>query len=125
MARSIDELNTAAEHYYFSAQQMGIDNRCRDRLIERCLPFVRRGRILELGFMDGQWTDRFLALGCNVTIVEGAVRNIEYGQKKYWERSDVTFVHSTFEAFEAVGEFNAGRLSATDFKEIETADKLP
>jgi dihydroxy-acid dehydratase len=39
----------------------------------------------------------------------------------HYKGKDLTIVS----AFEAAGEFNAGRLSATGFKEIETADKLP
>ena len=73
--KTLEELNKAAAHYYFTNQQTGIDNRCRERMITRCLKAVPKGRVLELGFMDGQWTDRFLEKGCHVTVVEGAARN--------------------------------------------------
>jgi 2-polyprenyl-3-methyl-5-hydroxy-6-metoxy-1,4-benzoquinol methylase len=100
MARTLDELNKAAENYYFTSQQQGIDNRCRERLIDRCMQGISKGDVLELGFMDGQWSDRFLALGCRLTVVEGAARNLQYGMMKYSGRNDVTFAHSTFESFE-------------------------
>jgi SAM-dependent methyltransferase len=106
MARTLNELNKIAENYYFTAQQQGIDNRCRDRLIDRCMQAIRTGSVLELGFVDGQWTDRFLARGCRLTIVEGAARNLQYGKTKYSGRTDVTFVHSTFEAFESKEQFD-------------------
>jgi SAM-dependent methyltransferase len=98
--KTLEELNRTAQNYYFGSQQTGIDNRCRARMIERCLTAVRPGRVLELGFMDGQWTDRFLDIGCRVTVVEGAARNLEFGLAKYASRPEITFVHSTFESFE-------------------------
>ena len=97
MGKTLDELDAAASNYYFTQQQVGIDNRCRARMIDRCLRHVPPGDVLELGFMDGQWTDRFLALGCRITVVEGAKKNMEYGREKYAGRDDVTVVHSTFE----------------------------
>jgi SAM-dependent methyltransferase len=98
--RTLAEVNTAAEHYYFSPQQTGIDNRCRERMIRRCLPYVRTGsHVLELGFMDGQWTDHFLNKGCRVTAVEGAIRNVEYGQKKYHREQRVLLIHTLFDDF--------------------------
>jgi hypothetical protein len=33
---SMREINKAAENYYFTSQQTGIDNRCRERMIRRC-----------------------------------------------------------------------------------------
>jgi 2-polyprenyl-3-methyl-5-hydroxy-6-metoxy-1,4-benzoquinol methylase len=104
--KTLDELNRAAEHYYFTNQQTGIDNRCRERMIARCLKTVPKGQVLELGFMDGQWTDRFLGKGCHVTVVEGAARNIEYGFRKYSDNSNVTLIHSTFEAFEPTDRYD-------------------
>jgi 2-polyprenyl-3-methyl-5-hydroxy-6-metoxy-1,4-benzoquinol methylase len=95
-----EELDLASSHYYFTKQQVGIDNRCREFMIARCLPFVRTGPVLELGFMDGQWTEHFLRLGCNVTVVEGARRNVEFGMKRYAGDARVAFVHSLFEDYE-------------------------
>jgi SAM-dependent methyltransferase len=98
--RTLAEVNAAAEHYYFTAQQTGIDNRCRERVIRRCLPHIRLGsHVLELGFMDGQWTDHFLERGCRVTAVEGATRNVEYGRQKYRGELRVSLIHSLFDDF--------------------------
>jgi SAM-dependent methyltransferase len=104
--RTIEEINKAAESYYFTSQQTGIDNRCRERMIRRCLPFIPKGDVLELGFMDGQWTDHFLAKGCRVTAVEGALRNVEFGQQKYKGDQQVTLFHSTFDDFAPQGRFD-------------------
>ena len=106
MSKTLDELDAAAKSYYFSQQQTGIDNRCRERMIDRCLRNLPPGNVLELGFMDGQWTDRFLAIGCRVTVVEGARSNFEYGRQKYAGRGDVEMVHSTFESFEPGRKFD-------------------
>src|SRR5208337_3856612 len=94
------DVERASEKYYFTSQQTGIDNRCRERMIRRCMPYVRGGRVLELGFMDGQWTDHFLARGCTLQIVEGALRNVTFGREKYAENSDVAFSHCLFEDFQ-------------------------
>jgi 2-polyprenyl-3-methyl-5-hydroxy-6-metoxy-1,4-benzoquinol methylase len=104
--KTLEELNSAAANYYFTSQQTGIDNRCRERMIARCLRAVPKGHVLELGFMDGQWTDRFLDKGCRITVVEGAARNLEYGSRKYLDRSDVTLIHSTFETFEPADRYD-------------------
>jgi len=104
--RTIAEINKAAEHYYFTPQQTGIDNRCRERMIRRCLPYIRPGHVLELGFMDGQWTHHFLAKGCRITVVEGAARNIEFGRSKYANEPRVTLIHSTFEDFASAETFD-------------------
>lgn len=104
--RTVRDLDRAAEDYYFTAQQTGIDNRCRERMIRRCLRYVTPGHVLELGFMDGQWTDHFLARGCRVTVVEGATRNVEYGSQKYANEPRVSLIHSTFEAYEPAETFD-------------------
>ena len=94
-----EELDRASAHYYFTTQQTGIDNRCREFMIARCLRHVRAGPVLELGFMDGQWTEHFVRLGCSVTVVEGARRNIEFGMKRYRNDARVEFVHGLFEDY--------------------------
>lgn len=104
---TIKQIDKAAINYYFSKLQTGIDNRCRERMIQRCLPHITRGSsILELGFMDGQWTDHFLDIGCRVTAVEGATRNVDYGRAKYREEPRVTLVHSTFQDYEPSQRFD-------------------
>ena len=106
MAKSLDQLNESAQNYYFTSQQTGIDNRCRDRMIDRCLNDLPPGDVLELGIMDGQWTDRFLALGCTVTAVEGALRNVEFCREKYAGNDAVTLIHDTFENYEPDATFD-------------------
>jgi SAM-dependent methyltransferase len=103
---SPQDLDRAAEHYYFTPQQTGIDNRCRERMIRRCLKHLVPGHVLELGFMDGQWTDHFLARGCRVTAVEGAKRQVEYGLQKYANETRVSLVHGRFETFEPTEKFD-------------------
>jgi 2-polyprenyl-3-methyl-5-hydroxy-6-metoxy-1,4-benzoquinol methylase len=103
---SPQDLDRAAEHYYFTPQQTGIDNRCRERMIRRCLKHLSSGDVLELGFMDGQWTEHFLAKGCRVTIVEGATRQLEYGRQKYAHEPRVSLVHGRFETYEPTTAFD-------------------
>jgi SAM-dependent methyltransferase len=122
--RTLSDINAAAEHYYFTAQQTGIDNRCRERVIRRCLPHVTRGsHVLELGFMDGQWTDRFLERDCRVTVVEGATRNVEYGRKKYNANSRVSLTNSLFDEFVPSGQFDVVHMGGV-LKHLENPTAL-
>lgn len=98
--KTLEDAKNATESYYFSSQQTGIDNRCRELMIRRCLPHIKAGSsILELGFMDGQWTDHFLNMHCTVQVVEGSKRNIDFGQEKYRGNENVSFTHSLFQNY--------------------------
>ena len=46
------------DEYYYSTQQMGIDRRTKNFVVERCRPFIRGPKVLDLGFVDGSWTDK-------------------------------------------------------------------
>jgi SAM-dependent methyltransferase len=106
MPRSLDELNDSAKGYYFTHRQTALDDRLRDRLISRCLKHVEGGAVQEFGFVDGQWTDRLLALGCTVTSVEGALNNVEFGRRKYATNPSIALVHDTFEKFDTDQKFD-------------------
>jgi 2-polyprenyl-3-methyl-5-hydroxy-6-metoxy-1,4-benzoquinol methylase len=106
MPETLEQLNERAKGYYFTSQQTALDDRLRERLIRRCLRDIKGGAVLEFGFVDGQWTDPLLALGCTVVSVEGALNNVEFGRKKYSGNPAVTFVHSTFEAFDTAQKFD-------------------
>ena len=99
-------LEGASREYYFSEQQTGIDNRFRERMIRRCLRYLKGPEVLELGFMDGQWTDHFLVCGCNVTIVEGASRMVKFAQQKYSGDKRVMAIHGLFEDYEPSQSFD-------------------
>ncbi len=99
-------LEQASQSYYFTGQQIGIDNRFRERMIRRCLTHLVPPEVLELGFMDGQWTDQFLEHGCNVTVVEGATKMVEYGRKKYAGDARVRMIQCLFEDYEPDRVFN-------------------
>lgn len=99
-------LDKASEGYYYSAQQTGIDNRFRERMIRRCLGFLKPSAVLELGFMDGQWTDQFLQRECTVDVVEGARRMADFARDKYADNLRVRVHHSLFEAFEPDRKFD-------------------
>jgi trans-aconitate methyltransferase len=85
--------------YYYSAQQTGIDRRTKELVIARCLPFVRGPRILDLGFVDGCWTDRILERGWRVDIVEGADRHVAEARALYGKIDRVRIFHSLFQDF--------------------------
>jgi len=68
--------------------------------MERCLPWVRGPRVLDLGFVEGAWTDALLGLGHRVDVVEGASRHVAFAQKKYAGESRVRIFHALFQEFE-------------------------
>jgi trans-aconitate methyltransferase len=94
------EVERASQHYYHTPLQLGIDNRTKQFVVERCAPFIRGPAVLELGYVDGLWTDEILRQGCEVDIVEGAARHVEHASKRYAGNSHVSVFHQLFQEFE-------------------------
>ncbi|MEQ1908688.1 MAG: class I SAM-dependent methyltransferase [Vicinamibacterales bacterium] len=94
------EVERASGHYYYSPQQQGIDARTKRLVIERCERFITGARVLDLGYVDGSWTDVALAGGAYVDVVEGARRHVEHGRARYALRPEVRIFHALFEEFE-------------------------
>ncbi len=97
---SFDDVERAAGHYYHSEQQLGIDNRTKALVMDRILPFLKGPDALELGFVDGEFTDRLLQAGVHVDVVEGASWHVAFGEKKYRDDGRVRFFHALFQDFE-------------------------
>ncbi len=87
--------------YYFSEQQQGIDRRTKERVIRRCLPFLNGPTVLDLGFVDGCWTDQVLARGWTSDIVEGNPRHVEMARQRYAGEARVMVHQARFEEFQA------------------------
>lgn len=94
------EVERASQHYYHTPLQMGIDNRTKRFVLERCAPHIRGPRVLELGYVDGLWTDEMLARGYKVDIVEGAARHVEHARERYGDQEDTRVFHRLFQEFE-------------------------
>lgn len=94
------EVERAAQHYYHTPLQTGIDNRTKRYVLERCAPYIRGPRVLELGYVDGLWTDEMLAHGHKVDLVEGAERHVEHAARRYRDNPDVRVFHKLFQEFE-------------------------
>lgn len=103
---SFEAVEKAAQHYYHSPQQLGIDNRVKALVMENLIPHLQGPKILELGFVDGMMTDRLLQLGYQVDCVDGASRHIEYGRKKYASEERVRLFHSLFQEFDPPSTYN-------------------
>ena len=93
--------------YYYSAQQKGIDRRIKDRLVERCLPFISGPHVLDLGFVDDVWVHCLLPNGYKVDIVEGASRHVQVAQKFYGSNQSVRVIHSLFQDFSPDGVYDS------------------
>jgi len=101
LATARSEVERASQHYYHTPLQMGIDNRTKQFVLERCAPYIHGPRVLELGYVDGLWTDEMLARGgCKVDIVEGAARHAEHARERYIQNADVRVFHRLFQEFE-------------------------
>ena len=102
-----EAVDEASRKYYHGELQAGIDNRIKRLVIERCIPYVRGPRVLDLGYIDGTWTDALLTAGHRVHLVEGASRHIEHARSRYAGRSDVEISHALFEEFTPSGRYDS------------------
>jgi trans-aconitate methyltransferase len=94
------EVERASKHYYHTDLQLGIDSRTKRFILERTLPFVRGPQALDLGYVDGMWTDALLEKGCAVDVVEGAATHIEHLRNRYPNDARVRGFHCLFQEFE-------------------------
>ncbi len=94
-----NDVERAAQHYYHSDLQQGIDNRTKRFVLERAMPFVKGPQVLDLGYVDGLWTDALRGKGCSVDVVEGAARHIEHLRQRYPADSEVRGFHCLFQEF--------------------------
>jgi 2-polyprenyl-3-methyl-5-hydroxy-6-metoxy-1,4-benzoquinol methylase len=91
------EVERAAGYYYNSPQQRGIDNRTKRFVIERCEPHLKGPRVLELGYVDGEWTQVILQRGFQVDVVEGAAAHVEHARTRFHGCAGVRVFHSLFQ----------------------------
>ena len=94
------EVERASGHYYHTPQQQGIDNRTKSFVIEKCRPHIVGPVVLELGYVDGSWTDDLRRMDLEVDVVEGAARHVEHAREKYDGDSGVRIFHSLFQEYE-------------------------
>jgi SAM-dependent methyltransferase len=94
------EVERAAQHYYHTPQQRGIDNRTKRFVIERCEPYLKGPGALELGYVDGEWTDVLAARGIQVDVVEGAAAHVEHARARFGGQPAVRVFHALFQEFE-------------------------
>src|SRR5215470_9462660 len=97
------EVERAAQHYYHSPQQLGIDNRTKRFVIERCEPYLKGPRVLELGYVDGEWTDVLVAKRFQVDVVEGAAAHVEHARARFAGQPSVRIFRALFQEFDADG----------------------
>ena len=94
-----------SNEYYHSAQQR-FDNTFKHYLVRRLEAFVSGPAVLELGFLDGIWTDRLLQLGHRIDIVEGSALRCQEARTRYSGDARVTVHEAMLEEFEANTAFN-------------------
>ena len=94
------EVEEASRHYYYSPQQVGIDRTTKRFVIERCRSWILPVDLLDLGYVDGDWSHEALTLGCRVDIVEGAAGHVERARSEYARVPAVRVFHALFQEFE-------------------------
>lgn len=100
------EVNRASGYYYYSKQQMGIDNKTKKYLIKDCEPHIQGTSVLELGYIDGIWTDLILEKGYTVDIIEGATCQSNHAKSKYNNNSNVRIYNMLFQEFVSEKKYN-------------------
>jgi 2-polyprenyl-3-methyl-5-hydroxy-6-metoxy-1,4-benzoquinol methylase len=99
-------MSGAGSEYYYSEQQQGIDRRTKALVVRRCLPFIQGPSVLDLGYVDGCWTDEILRLGYASDIVEGDLKHVGHARAAYAGNAKVRIHHSSFEAFAPTVRYN-------------------
>lgn len=95
-----------SEYYYYSEQQVGIDNRTKMYLFNHLLGHIHGETVLEFGYVDGVFTDMLLDRGHRVVIVEGATSHISRAQEKYRQNDRVSIVQGLFETYSTAEQFD-------------------
>jgi len=90
-----------ASDYYYSDQQRGIDRRTKDLVVRRCLPFLKGPTVLDLGFVDGCWTEHILRRGWKSDIVEGDPKHVARARELYGAHPDIAIHQALFQEFAA------------------------
>lgn len=93
------EVERASRNYYFGSTQLGVDARAKKLVMDRCLSWVRRGRVLDLGFVDGSVTAALLEKDCRVDIVEAASRHVAEARAKFGSDPRVRVFDALFQEF--------------------------
>lgn len=93
-------MNRNPAPYYYSNQQLGIDRRTKALVIERCLTHAHGPLVLDLGYVDGSWTDPLVVLGHKVDVVEGVARHAKRAQRRYRANPAVRVFNTLFQNFE-------------------------
>ena len=60
---------------------------------------MRGPRVLDLGYVDGSWTEKLVSLGHRVDVVEGDARHVSHARRRYRANSAVQVFHGQFQDF--------------------------
>lgn len=94
-----EEVERASQVYYHTPLQLGIDNKTKAFVVERCQPFIAGKNILELGYVDGLWTQKLVERGLCVDVVEGASSHVAHARKTFSNQEQVRVFHELFQEF--------------------------
>lgn len=77
----------------------------RDYMMQSFLPFLVKGKALEMGCYMGEFTKTILKYFADVTVIEASSDLIEHCRQHVG--TDVTFIHSTFETANPEGHYDS------------------
>src|SRR5215470_4111319 len=88
----------AGERYYYTAAQE-FDDRNKKMVVAEMVPYLRSGRILELGYTNSVWTEALLPHAKAVDVVEAAPNHVVRARQDFAGDRRVRIVDSLFEDF--------------------------
>jgi len=84
-------------HYYYSKQQKGIDNKTKQFVIKKCLKYIKRNKVLDIGFVDEVWSKEILKKGCQLTIIEKNLYRTKIAKKILKNKKLVKIIRNDIE----------------------------
>lgn len=84
-------------YYYTSGQEF--DDINKRMVIEKIRPYIKGGRMLELGYINNIWTEALLGAQGSVDIIEGASNHVAKARADFADDSRVRIFHTLFEDF--------------------------
>jgi 2-polyprenyl-3-methyl-5-hydroxy-6-metoxy-1,4-benzoquinol methylase len=91
-------IEVASHKYYYTPEQQ-FDDISKVMVIKEMCHFVKKGRILDLGYINDIWTKTLLEMGGTVDIIEAASDHVEKARSDFRHEPRVTVFQTLFEDY--------------------------
>lgn len=93
-------IDSASANYYYSDAQK-FDDHLKSEVVDEAMKYIRPGRVADLGYINGIWTQALLKKGVDsVDIVEGAREHAEQARRDFSSEPRVRVFETLFEDFQ-------------------------